>query len=158
MLGRVVPVVVGLLGAGPAVAAGVLEMRAAGVQVYRCADADGRFAWRLVGPEAQLDSADGKVVVRHFAGPSWQAADGSTVVGEVVASGVAGLADAAGSVPWLVLRAASHSGTGLLDAVAYVVRSDTAGGAAPAAGCDPAHGAVEVRVPYTATYTFFGVN
>ena len=47
---------------------------------------------------------------------------------------------------------------GLLDKVAYVVRSGTAGGAAPATGCDAAHANAESRVPYSATYTFFGVN
>lgn len=147
---------------GCMVVANVLPVRAAdpavivllgkGTQIYGCAQAGTGFAWRLKAPDAVLTDAAGRRIGRHFAGPSWQAEDGSTVVGEVLAASGATQADA---IPWLVLKAKAHSGDGLFSGVAYVVRSGTAGGAAPASGCDPAHSGAEARVDYEATYTFF---
>jgi Protein of unknown function (DUF3455) len=138
-------------------AAGVLELHGDGVQIYRCVDNKaGGFAWTLEGPDANLIDSDGKVVGHHFAGPTWQDADGSSVVGKAVA---AGTAHGAPAVPWLVLQATSHSGTGVFADVGYVVRSHTVGGVAPAAGCSgSADAGSESRVPYSATYTFFGTK
>lgn len=140
-----------LLGAA-APAGGPWALEGHGVQIYACQAKAAGFAWQLVGPEATLADAAGHPVIHHFAGPSWQALDGSVVVGEVVASS----AGAAGSIPWLVLHARAHRGAGRMDAVSYIVRSQTQGGVAPAAGCDGAHVGVQTRVDYSATYTFFG--
>jgi Protein of unknown function (DUF3455) len=150
-------VVLWAAGAGASQAAGVLELHGDGVQIYRCTDNKaGGVAWTLEGPDAKLIDADGKIVGHHFAGPTWQDADGSTVVGKAVA---AGSAQGAAAVPWLVLQAASHSGTGVFADVGYVVRSHTMGGVAPAAGCSStADAGAETRVPYSATYTFFGTK
>ncbi|GJG85986.1 hypothetical protein tb265_11670 [Gemmatimonadetes bacterium T265] len=123
-----------------------------GVQIYGCAASNGAYAWRLKAPDAVLTDSAGHRVGRHFAGPSWQADDGSTVVGEPL---VASPAPRPGAIPWLVLRAKSHSGTGVFAGVSYIVRSMTTGGVAPAGGCDAAHADAEARVDYTATYTFF---
>ena len=68
---------------------------------------------------------------------------------------VASPSPVAGSIAWVVLKAASHTGDGLMARVAYVTRTDTVGGVAPMDGCDAAHAGTEVRVPYSATYTFF---
>jgi hypothetical protein len=129
-----------------------IQVLGKGVQIYTCQPAGTAFAWKLKGPEAVLLGDGGRVVGRHFAGPSWQARDGSTIVGEPL---VASSSPQAGSVPWLVLRVKSTSGAGLFATVAYVARTSTKGGAAPATGCDAAHSDIEVRVPYSATYTFF---
>ncbi len=123
-----------------------------GVQIYTCTQAAGSYGWRLKAPEAMLADAAGDAWGRHFAGPSWQANDGSTIVGDPL---VTSPAPQAGSIPWLVLTVKSHTGEGLFANVAYVVRSATVGGAAPASGCDEAHAGAETRVDYSATYTFF---
>lgn len=123
-----------------------------GVQIYVCQPSATAFAWKLQGPDAVLTGADGAVVGRHFAGPSWQAADGSTLVGELV---VASPSPRAGAVPWLVLRVRSTAGPGLFSGVTYVTRTQTQGGVAPATGCDADHAGKEVRAPYSAIYTFF---
>ena len=138
--------------------AGVLAMAAKGVQIYVCAAAGGGagFGWVLKAPEAMLATADGRVTAHHFAGPTWQAQDGSAVVGEALASGVA--REGAAGVPWLVLRAKSHSGVGAFDSVTYVVRSETVGGLAPAGGCDGGQLGVKAQSAYSATYTLFGVR
>jgi len=138
--------------AGAHAAATAIQLQGKGVQIYGCQAADAGFGWKLKGPEAVLLNSAGAQVGRHFAGPSWQAADGSTIVGEPL---VASPSPATGSVAWLVLRVKSSSGAGLFANVAYVARTATEGGAAPMAGCDAAHAGAEVRVPYTATYTLF---
>jgi hypothetical protein len=133
-----------------------LQVLGKGVQIYSCQPsvqpAGTAFAWKLKGPEAVLLSEDGKVVGKHFAGPSWQANDGSTIVGEAV---VASPAPAPGAIPWLVLHVKSSSGAGLFANVAYVTRTATKGGAAPASGCDAADADAETKVAYSATYSFF---
>jgi hypothetical protein len=123
-----------------------------GVQIYACTASDKAYAWKLSGPEASLSDKSGKVIGKHFAGPTWQAADGSTVVGELLVSSPA---PQAGSIPWLVLRAKSNSGHGLFENVAFITRTETEGGVAPASGCDASHSAAQVRVPYSAIYTLF---
>ncbi len=142
------------IGTLPAQAAdpAVIVLLGRGAQVYDCAQTGTAFAWRLKAPDATLTDAAGQRIGHHFAGPSWQAEDGSTVTGEVLATSGATQADA---IPWLVLKAKTHSGTGLFSAVAYIVRSATVGGDAPAGGCDSAHEGAETRVDYSATYTFF---
>jgi hypothetical protein len=94
----------------------------------------------------------GAEIGHHFAGPSWQASDGSTVVGEVVVSDPA---PQPSSIPWLLPRAKSHSGSGAFASVGYIARIQTEGGLAPANGCDATHTGAERRVPYSALYVFF---
>ncbi len=113
---------------------------AEGAQVYACSDG----AWKLKAPDALVG---GKV--RHYAGPTWEAPDGSRVVGEV--KGKAEI-DAA-SIPWLLLRAKSTEGEGLLAHAAWIQRLETRGGKAPASACEAG---AELRVPYTAVYRFYG--
>ncbi len=124
-----------------------------GAQIYACTQQPGSaYAWRLKAPDAVLTDSAGRRIGRHFAGPSWQATDGSTVVGEPL---VASPAPRPRAIPWVVLRATSHTGDGGFAGVSYIVRSMTSGGAAPAGGCDVGHAGAEARVDYSATYTFF---
>jgi hypothetical protein len=89
-----------------AVRAAALEAVGQGVQIYTCAATPAGPAWKLKAPDASLRDARGHVLGRHFAGPTWQATDGSTVVGTPVAASPA--PDGAG-IPWLVLQAVSHA-------------------------------------------------
>lgn len=132
-----------------------LEARASGVQIYVCAAGSevGRFGWTLKAPEADLFDGAGQKIGTHFAGPTWEAADGSRVAGTVKAR-----ADApdGNAIPWLLLGATSTAGTGVLARVANIQRLNTAGGnAPPAQTCNEAHVGTESRVPYTATYYFY---
>jgi hypothetical protein len=126
---------------------------AKGDQVYTCKSSGDQYAWTLKGPDAVLFDEQEQRIARHYTGPSWEANDHSVVVGKVVAS----TASPDGkSIPWLLLAAASHSGSGKMAAVLSIQRRNTSGGAAPAGGCDAAHAAAEVRAHYTAEYHFFG--
>jgi hypothetical protein len=91
--------------------------------------------------------------VTHYAGPNWQALDGSRVAGALVASSPA---PNPGSIPWLLLRAASHEGTGTLSGVTYIQRVLTGGGTSPAAeSCSANRVGSEARVEYIAVYHFY---
>lgn len=59
-----------------------------------------------------------------------------------------------GAIPWLLLRATSNQGDGVLAQVDFIQRLETRGGVAPAGTCDPAADAT-VAVPYRARYVFY---
>jgi len=126
----------------------VVSVHAEGAQVYECkAGADGKLAWQFREPIATL-LVDGKTVGRHFAGPSWELADGSAVVGKI-----AGRAPGATpkDIPLLKLEAASHRGSGQLTGVTTVQRLNTKGGVTEGP-CESA--GTFLSVPYSADYTF----
>lgn len=137
---------------GPVAKTSGIEAFGKGVQIYTCLGARGNYAWTLKAPDATLSDAQGRMLGQHFAGPSWKANDGSVVVGEPVE---ASPSPDSGAIPWLVLRAKSHTGSGVMANVQYIVRMRTEGGKAPANGCDAGHVGTEFRVPYTAVYVFY---
>ena len=132
-----------------------LQVRATGVQVYACKarkDDPGKFEWTLVAPEAELRDLGGRRIGKHYAGPSWEADDGSKVVGEVKGRDTGPDANA---IPWLLLTAKSNSGKGVFAGTTSVQRLDTTGGKAPSERCEAKQEGSEIRVPYTATYNFY---
>jgi hypothetical protein len=130
----------------------VLQLHAKGDQVYSCKVDGPQPGWTLKAPDAQLFDKDGKVFGKHFAGPSWQASDGSRVAGKAAANAPSPEAD---SIPWLLVKVVSREGEGVLARVTSVQRINTKGGKAPASGCDAEHAGQEVRVAYSADYVFF---
>jgi hypothetical protein len=130
------------------------ELRADGVQIYSCASASGapRPAWVLQAPEATLLDDRGQRAGTHRAGPTWEALDGSSVVGAKVEAATPDPS----AIPWLLLRAASHgAGQGRMADVTFVQRIQTSGGMAPSDGCNAATVGTVVRVPYHAVYCFY---
>jgi Protein of unknown function (DUF3455) len=127
------------------------EAKGDGVQIYTCS-----AGWMLKAPEANLLDKQGQQIGTHFAGPTWKSSDGSSVVGELVSRANApGNADGKAAIPWFLLNAKSHAGTGLMTPVIFIRRIETVGGVAPSDGCDSTHRGAEVRVPYSALYQFF---
>jgi hypothetical protein len=130
----------------------LLQVHAKGDQIYTCkADAD-KFTWTLKAPDAQLFDKDGKPFGKHFAGPSWEANDGSRVTGKAIANVPS---PDANSIPWLLVNVLTHEGTGVLSRASSIQRLNTKGGKAPASGCDASHTDQEVRAPYSADYLFY---
>lgn len=127
------------------------HLDAIGTQNYRCDAVPAGFAWVFVAPEAKLLNGGGRVVGKHYAGPTWEAKDGSTVVGTKLAAVVSDPT----SIPWLLLAAASHTGNGRMSEITFIQRLDTAGGLAPAVGCDATSVGSETKIDYTATYFFY---
>ena len=140
----------------PAGESPVARVAARGVQIYECRAKAGSAAgaeWAFVAPDAELYDAAGRPVGKHYAGPHWEDADGSKVVGSVKARADAPVA---GAVPWLLLNVRSVGGAGRFAKVTSVQRINTVGGIAPAAGCDTRSIGASARVPYTADYVLFG--
>jgi hypothetical protein len=92
------------------------------------------------------------LVAIHFGGPSWQALDGSWVMGDA-ANAKHFPAPNAGGVDWLLLPAKSTSEYGLFSRVTYIHRLYTDGGKPPA-NCSLNQS--EVLADYSAHYLFYG--
>jgi Protein of unknown function (DUF3455) len=124
---------------------------AIGVQIYSC----NGVVWGLVAPRADLYDDNGKLIITHFGGPTWQAKDGSKVVGQLVDR----VTVDATAIPWLLLSAASTAagpdGERLVGTT-YIQRIATTGGLAPpAAECNATTAGARAEIPYTADYYFW---
>jgi uncharacterized protein DUF3455 len=120
-----------------------------GVQTYTC-DATGAWGAKST-PEATLYPYGFLPPVHHFAGPRWQARDGSTVVGAVART-----VPKDGTIPWLLLDVTAHEGGGRqLADVTHISRVRTRGGVVPTGSCTL--GATRA-VPYGADYVFWTVR
>jgi Protein of unknown function (DUF3455) len=121
-----------------------------GVQIYTCNGS----AWSSAVPRADLFDDNGKLIIKHFAGPSWQAADGSKAVGTVVDKVTPDLT----AIPWVLLSAKTTPGADgdrLVDTT-FIQRLHTVGGLQPpAADCNAATAGTVVESPYTAEYVFW---
>jgi hypothetical protein len=130
-------------------------LHATGVQIYQCKASvkdPSRYAWVYQEPKAELSDRSGKDVAHHYAGPTWEAEDGSKVVGDVVAR-----VDAPGGkgIQWLLLKSKSNSGKGIFAKVQSIQRLNTIGGLAPQDTCDASHAGQRTRVAYSADYYFY---
>jgi hypothetical protein len=124
---------------------------ATGVQVYTCTRNPAGATAGSSRTDAQLCDPQNRPVGKHYAGPTWEGLDGGKLVGEVKTSMPAPVDKA---VPWLLLDAKSHEGSGAFTQAQAIVRMGTTGGTAPGDGCDQARAGQEMRVPYTAIYVF----
>jgi Protein of unknown function (DUF3455) len=130
-----------------------LEVLASGVQIYECSrKPDSTYEWAFKAPEATLTARSGQLLGKHYAGPTWEALDGSTAVGEVKAREPA---PSPSAIPWLLLAAKSNSGSGTFANAKFVQRITTVGGIAPTEVCSESTIKKEVRVPYSASYFFY---
>jgi hypothetical protein len=131
----------------------VLYAHGTGSQIYTCqSSADGKFAWTLKAPDAELHDRKDKVIGSHFAGPTWKLKDGSEVTGKAAAH-----VDSLGgeSIPWLLVNVVEHAGKGLLTNVTTIQRIRTHGGMPPDDVCDAAHVNTESKSSYSADYYFY---
>jgi hypothetical protein len=128
--------------------------RARGFQIYVCRpDAEGKPAWTLKAPDADLFDEQGKSIGKHFGGPTWQLNDGGQITGKMAAK-----VDAPDprAIPWLLVTVTGNSGTGALSGVTSIQRVNTAGGLAPtAAECTAQSGEAEFKSSYSADYYFY---
>lgn len=154
-----------IFGAAPVLAApkkipDILKVPPGNVLLLRT---DGRGTQKYTCPVSATSSAtphailrvgrhEGDLVSIHFAGPSWQALDGSSVVGDGPKAKHFTAPDPDG-VDWLLLPAKSTTGNGEFSRVSFIQRLFTNGGKPPAEGCRP--GQTEVLVEYPAQYLFY---
>jgi len=132
----------------------MLEVLASGVQVYECVTDNGTgYKWHFKGPEAKLVDRGGRDLGKHYGGPTWEAPDGSKVVAELRAQAKSPDATA---IPHLLLKAKATSGSGVYGGVRSIQRVATEGGRSPEVNCSRENFAQVARVPYRATYYFYG--
>src|SRR5262245_1279864 len=125
---------------------------AIGAQVYTWVvnpTNDTLSSWVLLAPDAILLDADGNIVGRHYAGPTWESNSGSKVVG----MRVQGVTVNTNAIPWLLLAKKSTDGNGIFADVTYVQRVNTFEGLPPSTRGTTA-GQI-ARVGYTAEYYFY---
>jgi Protein of unknown function (DUF3455) len=129
----------------------VMSLIASGVQIYSCEfDTQHHLEWVFKNPQATLFDARGHAAVRHGAGPSWEAEDGSRIQGHMLAQQAS---STPASIPQLLLETHSTSGVGTLSSIRYVQRVHTVGGLAPTAPCSEEH--QTGASPYLANYVFY---
>lgn len=122
---------------------------------YECrekANMAGAFEWAFVAPVATLYGADRRSLGKYYAGPTWEASDGSKITGKQVAIAPA----APGSIPMQLVKADPAMGAGAMNGVSYIQRLNTKGGVAPAATCDAGGKGRRQQVAYEADYVFYG--
>jgi hypothetical protein len=131
---------------------------AVGVQIYSCNATSTGYGWGLVAPRADLYDDNGRVIITHFAGPSWQAKDGSKVVGARVDQ----VPVDPSAITWVLLKASPATPGADGDRLAnttYIQRIATTGGVAPAAAECNAETVGDVdESPYTADYYFWKLS
>jgi hypothetical protein len=121
---------------------------------YECrlkAGATDAHEWAFVSPVAMLTDKSKKPVGKYYAGPTWEAADGSKVTGKQVAVAPA----APGNIPLQLVKAEPATGNGAMSGVTYIQRLNTQGGVAPADPCTAATVGAKKQVLYQADYLFY---
>jgi hypothetical protein len=136
----------------------IKQLHATGVQIYQCQPTKSdpsQFEWAFKQPEATLLTKGGRNFGKHYAGPTWEANDGSKVIGEMVTRSDG---QKPNSIPWLLLRAKATSGNGVFTAVQFIQRLNTEGGNSPMVGCRSDQAGQQLRASYTADYLFYGMK
>ncbi|MBB5318360.1 DUF3455 domain-containing protein [Tunturibacter empetritectus] len=133
----------------------ILTVTGKGVQIYACQQTDSGPQWIFKAPDATLYDKSGTPIGTHGAGPMWVSNDGSIVKGNLLQKTDSPEPQA---IPWLLLKAAGTTGSGIMTHVEFIRRSDTHGGIAPTIGCDAQHLTTTTRIDYSATYTFYSAK
>ena len=129
-------------------AAPLVTLHAEGAQIYECkTGSDAKLTCTFREPIASL-MLDGRTVGRHYAGPTWEYVDGSSVQAKVVGNAPGATAN---DIPWLKLEVVERRGTGALAGADIIQQINTAGGVL--------HGSCERAgslrsVAYSADYVF----
>ena len=128
----------------------LVAFHAEGAQLYECKSDSGKpgaLVWQFREPIASLIQ-DGKSVGQHYAGPTWDYSDGSSVKGKVTSSTPGATPN---DIPWLTLAIVDHRNSGILSGATAVRRINTKGGVAQGS-CQKAGDFLSV--PYSADYVF----
>lgn len=123
---------------------------------YECRekkDMAGQYEWAFVGPVASLKDMNGTVVGKYYAGPTWEANDGSKVTGKQLAVAPS----TPGNIPLQLVKTDPATGMGAMQGISHIQRLKTVGGVAPAAACAMANKGERQQVTYQADYVFYGM-
>jgi hypothetical protein len=109
------------------------------------------FAWTFVAPVAGLWDSGQTPAGKYYAGPTWEAMDGSKTMGKQLATAPAG----EGNIPLQLVQASPQTAVGKMSKVTYIQRLKTVGGTAPAQPCSAETAGQERKVSYQADYVFY---
>jgi hypothetical protein len=129
-------------------------LTARGAHIYECkarVNEPDAFGWFFVAPDATLYDAGAEAAVHRSANHWESSSDRSSVSGVLLATQASG----PNNLPWAKMRALPAADTGRFAGVTSIQRVNTAGGAAPASGCDAGHVGAAARVDYSADYYFY---
>ena len=154
-----------------------LKGQAMGTQNYVCVPGANGPAWKFLGPQATLfvslpwmQNGARWQITTHFLSanpmeegtprPTWQSSsDTSSIWGKAIADSTDPNFVAPGSIPWLLVEIVGSqrgpTGGAGLAGTTYIQRLNTAGGVAPATGCDATTYGKVALVPYTTDYYFY---
>ncbi|MBS0657149.1 MAG: DUF3455 domain-containing protein [Verrucomicrobia bacterium] len=136
----------------------VVTLTGTGTQTYEAKpkkDDATKFEWVLKAPAAELvDAATGKKFGKHYAGPTFEAADGSKIVGKITNKAPA---PNAADLDWVLVETNSTGGPGALAKVVLIRRLNTKGGKAPATA-EASDVGKEKVVPYSTTYECYAAK
>ncbi len=121
---------------------------------YECrakAGVNDAYEWAFVAPVATLNDLNQRAVGKYYAGPTWEANDGSKVSGKQVAVAPAPI----GNIPLQLVKAEPASGAGAMSGVTYIQRLNTKGGVAPSESCTAGSAGSRKQVGYQADYVFY---
>ena len=133
-----------------------LTLLGAGDLAYECkakADMPGVYEWTFAGPVAVLYDKTSKAAVgKYYAGPTWEANDGSKVGGKQL--GVSPSMMPA-SIPLQLVQAGASTGMGAMSGITFIQRMNTKGGVAPKDPCGASNVGAKMMVKYEADYLFY---
>ena len=133
-----------------------LTLLGAGDLAYECkakVDMPSVYEWTFAGPTAVLYDKTSKAAVgKYYAGPTWEANDGSKVSGKQL--GVSPSMTPA-SIPLQLVQTGTPTGTGAMSGITFIQRMNTKSGVAPKDGCSAGNAGTKVMVKYEADYLFY---
>ena len=132
-----------------------LETVGVGEITYECRDkanAPGMTEWVFVGPNAVLNTRNGKQVGKYYGPPAtWESMDGSKLTAVQLAVSPSG----PGNLPLQLVKANPAMGSGMMTGVTHIQRVALKGGVAPASECSIAKKGTKEIVKYQADYIFW---
>lgn len=121
---------------------------------YECrvkANSTVTYEWQFAGPKAVLSTKGGEVIGKYYAGPTWEANDGSKVSGKQVAIAPG----ATTAIPLQLVKTNPSTDQGSMAGISYIQRLNTIGGLAPVASCNADNVGAVKTVAYQADYFFY---
>lgn len=126
-------------------------VHAEGAQIYECSADKTGASWKFKEPIASLFES-GRTIGRHYAGPSWEFADGTVVTARVMAQAPSATSD---DIPELMLAITGSRGSSPVATARTILRLKTKGGVAHGPCSTPG----ELKsVAYSAEYAFFSAT
>jgi hypothetical protein len=129
-------------------------LSASGTNLFQCKariDDANAYAWHFVAPDLTLFEGSRTAGTHKAASQFESGSDRTSLFGVLSATQPAG----GNNMPWARMRAVPAGDSGMFAGVTTIQRVNTAGGVAPAEGCNAASVGNETRVNFSADYFFY---